>query len=189
MATSHRIVNILLVTGLLAVTVPLAQADEASEQTSYGSKIGNKALNGFTNIVSAPLEFPKNIVNNVNQTNFFYGVFGGFLKGIIHTTGRMGSGIADLITFPLPTTPIVHPSYIWDDFDVDTTYGNVFRLDKSQAAPEPVAAVEPPPAPVVAPIVSTPVAVPPRAPGYDQYQYGQDTNKKLDAVFTHKMKK
>lgn len=200
MATSHRIINSLLVTGLFVVNSPATQAYDQyggmssattspSDQTqnlSYGSKIGNKALNGFANLTTAPLEIPKNIINTTNQSNIFYGVIGGLFKGIVNTGGRIGVGVADLVTFPIPTNPIAYPVYIWDDFDVDTTYGNTFRLNKSQAAPEPVEVVASPPAPIVAPAPPAPApAVAPRAPGFDS----QDTNKKLDSLFKKRMKK
>ena len=107
-------------------------ADAPLKQQSYGEKVGNKALVAFANITTSPLEIPKNIINTMNQSNFFYGVFGGFLKGLVNTLGRTGCGIADLITLPLPTKPIAYPVYIWDDFDVDTTYGEVYRLNKTQ---------------------------------------------------------
>jgi hypothetical protein len=107
-------------------------------------------------------------------------------KGMVNTGGRIGVGIADVLTIPIPTKAIAYPYYIWDDFDVDTSYGDVYRLNKSKAVPNPEPVVVAPPAP--APIVSAP-AVAPRAPGYDQGQYGKDTNKKLDAVFKNKMSK
>ena len=108
------------------------RADAPIKQQSYGEKVGNKALVAFANITTSPLEIPKNIINTMNQSNFFYGVFGGFLKGLVNTLGRTGCGIADLITLPLPTKPVAYPIYIWDDFDVDTTYGEVYRLNKPQ---------------------------------------------------------
>lgn len=111
---------------------PITQMDEPQQPTSYGRKIGKKALSGWANLSLGFLEIPKNIINTTNQSNFFYGVFGGLLKGIVNTVGRMGVGIADLITFPLPTKPIARPVFIWDNFDVDTTYGEVFRLDKTR---------------------------------------------------------
>jgi putative exosortase-associated protein (TIGR04073 family) len=110
---------------------PNHSADGLQKQPSYGEKVGNKALIAFANLTTSPLEIPKNIINTMNQSNFFYGVFGGFLKGLVNTLGRTGCGIADLITLPLPTKPIAYPVFIWDDFDVDTTYGEVFRLDKT----------------------------------------------------------
>lgn len=102
----------------------------AEEQPSYGSKVGYKALNGFTNILTAVLEIPKNIINTTNQSNIAYGIAGGLAKGILNTAGRLSSGVADLVTFLLPTKPIAQPPYIWNDFDADTSYGKMFRLDE-----------------------------------------------------------
>ena len=153
-------------------------------QQSYGEKVGNKALNAFANMTTSPLEMPKNIINTMNQSNFFYGVFGGFLKGLVNTLGRTGCGIADFITLPLPTKPIAYPVYIWDDFDVDTTYGEVFRLDKTQKTDQPVTQ-----APVTQP-APTAVATPPKAAVVDRSnQYNQETNRKLDTLFKQEMQK
>ena len=163
---------------------PAASAGYPPRQTSYGEKIGNKALNGFANLTTSPLELPKNIINTMNQSNFFYGVFGGFLKGLVNTLCRTGCGIADLLTFPLPTKPIVYPVYIWDDFDEDTSYGEVFRLDKTQKIDKPVTQT-----PVPQP-VPTAVATPPKkvvvAPSSQDYQ---EVNRKLNMLFDKEMQK
>ena len=195
-----------LLTGLLMAYIPMTQADmqygydspvvganrtfppvnnpnDPLEQ-SYGQKVGNKALNAFANITTSPLEMPKNIINTMNQSNFFYGVFGGFLKGLVNTLGRAGCGIADFITIPLPTKPIVYPVYIWDDFDVDTTYGEIFRLDTTRKTDQPVTQT-----PVTLP-APTPVATPPKAAVVDRSnQYNQETSRKLDSVFKQEMQK
>jgi putative exosortase-associated protein (TIGR04073 family) len=144
---------------------------------SYGSEVGAKTLNGFANMLTGPLEIPKNIINTSNQGNVFYGIFGGGFKGIVHTAGRLAVGLTDLITFPLPTKPIAYPLYIWDDFDVDTIYGDVFRLQEPQEITQPEVLVEPPPQPAAVP----PVAYPPPS--------SQDTNKKLDMIFKKEMMK
>jgi putative exosortase-associated protein (TIGR04073 family) len=163
---------------------PITSADNPLKQSSYGEKIGNKALNAFANLTTSPLEIPKNIINTMNQSNFFYGVFGGFIKGLVNTLGRTGCGIADLITLPIPTKPIAHPVYIWDDFDMDTTYGEVFRLDKTQKIEQPVTEI---PAPQPAP---TAVKITPKAPVIDRSnQYNQETNRNLDMLFNNKMQK
>jgi putative exosortase-associated protein (TIGR04073 family) len=163
---------------------PITRTDETLKQSSYGTKIGNKALNAFANLTTSPLELPKNIINTMNQSNFFYGVFGGFIKGLVNTLGRTGCGIVDLITFPLPTKPIAYPVYIWDDFDIDTTYGEVFRLDRTPKIDQPVTET-----PVTLP-APTPIATPPRATVVDRSsQYNQNTNRKLDTVFKHEMQK
>ena len=164
--------------------VPVTPTDDSLQPLSYGEKIGNKALIGFTNLISSPLEIPKNIINTMNQSNFFYGVFGGFIKGLVNNLGRAGCGIADLLTFPLPTQPIAHPLYIWDDFDVDTTYGDVMRLDKTKKTDQPVIQA---PAPLPTP---TAVTTQPKAAVVDRSnQYYQETNKNLDALFNNKMQK
>jgi putative exosortase-associated protein (TIGR04073 family) len=197
-----------LLTGLLVVHMPMAQADmqqpgysdqiganrtytpvnnatvDPFSQQSYTEKVGNKLLNAFANLTTSPLELPKNIINTMNQSNFFYGVFGGFLKGLVNTLGRTGCGVVDLITYPLPTRPIAYPVYIWDDFDVDTTYGPVFRLDTTPTIDQPAAQT-----PVTLP-APTPVATPPRAAVVNRSnQYNQNTNRKLDTVFKQEIQK
>jgi hypothetical protein len=74
--------------------------------------------------------------------------------------------------------------YIWDDFDVDTSYGEVFRLDKTKKIAQPVTET-PAPQPV-----SAAVATPPKAAVVDRSnQYNQQTNKKLDTLFNKEMQK
>lgn len=186
----------LLSTGLFTAYAPMTLADmqqqgygdSSSTQgrgsfggSSYGSKVGNKALNGFANLTTSLLEIPKNIINTTNQSNVIYGFIGGSFKGIIHTCGRIGVGVADLLTIPLPTKPIAQPVYIWNDFDVDTTYGPVFRLDESREEEPPV---------VQAPVVAAPAVVAPRPEPIDNSkQYNQETNQKLDTLFKKEMKK
>ncbi len=109
---------------LLMTTSTISHA----EDQSYGSQVGHKALNGFTNMTTAILEIPKNIINTTNDSNIAYGTVGGLAKGILNTVGRMMAGMTDFVTAPIPTKPIAHPVYIWDDFDIDTTYEPAFRL-------------------------------------------------------------
>ncbi|MGZ8158815.1 MAG: exosortase system-associated protein, TIGR04073 family [Methylobacter sp.] len=199
---SHLLVS-LLITGLFTAYTPIAQADmqqqgygdgtytpstqfqNQSFGDSYGSKVGNKALNAFANLTTSVLEIPKNIINTSNKSNVFYGIVGGVFKGVVNMAGRIGVGIADLVTIPLPTKPIAQPIYIWDNFDVDTSYGPVFRLDESRVE-EPAEVQAPSPAPVVA----APAVVAPRPEPIDNSkQYNQETNQKLDAMFKKEMKK
>lgn len=152
---------------------------------SYGSKVGNKALNAVANLTTSVLEIPKNIINTTNKSNVFYGIVGGVFKGMVNMGGRMGVGIADLLTIPLPTQPIAQPLYIWDNFDLDTTYGPVFRLDLTPEE-EPSIVQTPGPAPVVA----APAVVAPKPEAIDNSkQYNQETNQKLDTLFKKEMMK
>ena len=50
---------------------PIVGADDSRQQSSYGEKVGNKALNAFANLTTSTLEMPKNIINTMNQSNFF----------------------------------------------------------------------------------------------------------------------
>jgi putative exosortase-associated protein (TIGR04073 family) len=163
---------------------PVPGAANQSRPTSYGEKIGSKAVYAFANLGMGWLEIPKNIINTINKSNFFYGTAGGTVKGLVNTLGRMGSGIADIITLPIPTKPVAYPLFVSDDFDVDTTYAPLFRLNTHSKAEQPaVAALISQAAPDVA-------ATPPAAAAVDRSrQYNQDTNRKLDRIFKNEMRK
>lgn len=146
---------------------------------SYGRLVGDKALNGFANMTTAPLEIPKSIINITNEpdSNIFYGVFGGIIRGSFDIAGRVINGATDFVTAPLPTKPVVQPKYVWDDFDKTNSYGQVFRLvDRPKIEPY----VAPEPRPVA--VQSPPIA--------DQTeQYTQETNRNLDTMFKKEMMK
>lgn len=119
--------NAILLSVILALSASVVQAEEHG---TYERGVLQKAGNGFANLTTAPLEIPKNIINTTNESNIIFGVFGGMLKGTVNMMGRMGVGLVDLVTAPIPTQPIIHPVLVWDDFDVDTQYGKVLRLPK-----------------------------------------------------------
>lgn len=116
--------------GLAILIMAISTAPHAEEHGTYERGVLEKAGNGFANLTTGALEIPKNMINVTNESNLVYGVFGGMAKGMLNMAGRMGVGLVDLITAPIPTQPIVHPVLVWDDFDVDTQYGKVFRLPK-----------------------------------------------------------
>jgi putative exosortase-associated protein (TIGR04073 family) len=151
---------------------------ESMEGERYRRQVGEKALFGAANIVTSPLEIPKNIINLTNEpdSNIFYGIFGGIIRGSIDVAGRVTNGLADVVTAPLPTKRVVEPRLVWDDFDQYNTYGPVFRLvDNPKIEPY----VAPPPRPVA---VNKPID--------DQTdRYNQETNRSLDTMFQHEMRK
>ena len=93
-----------------------AQAD------SYPEKMGVKLATGVANVVTGVAEIPKNMMITSSTKGTVYGVTAGFFVGLIHTLGRTLSGAVDIVTFVVPTTSIVKPTYIWDDFNHETTY-------------------------------------------------------------------
>ncbi|BBA34973.1 uncharacterized protein sS8_3030 [Methylocaldum marinum] len=103
----------------------MSSASPASDD--YGQDVGTKLGSGLSNLALGWVEFPKNIINTTNETNVLFGLSGGFLKGGLHTLGRIASGVVDVLTFPLPTQPITKPGFVWENFDVETQYGPVFQ--------------------------------------------------------------
>jgi len=105
----------------------------ADSNETYGAKIGKKAGYGFANMVTSWLEIPKSIINTTNDVNLAWGLVGGTLKGALNMTGRTVSGLVDVITFPIPTKTLPNPRVVWDDFDQNTTWGDVFRLEEDSS--------------------------------------------------------
>jgi putative exosortase-associated protein (TIGR04073 family) len=108
---------------LLSAVCIIGSVAQAEPTESYGDVVGRKALNGIANITTGSAEIPKNVIIVNNQYNVVFGVIGGSLKGLLHTIGRLGVGMFDLFTAPIPTYPIIYPAYVWDDFYAETTYG------------------------------------------------------------------
>lgn len=150
MNTLHRFLVSGLLTSLSLVYAPTALAEQPyyqqqpyqqpyqqPRQKTYSQQVGDKALNGFTNITTSWLEIPKSMINDTNakDSNIVYGLVGGMFEGMLQTAYRASAGVVDLVTAPLPTRPIVNPQYIWDDFDETSTYGDVFRLDDNALPP------------------------------------------------------
>ncbi|WP_446810211.1 exosortase system-associated protein, TIGR04073 family [Methylomonas sp. 2BW1-5-20] len=112
---------------LTATFVFTSLSIQADETESYGETFGRKLVNGLANITTSSLEIPKNIILVNNQSNVIYGFIGGTFKGLLNMGGRIGVGVLDLVSAPIPTQPIVHPLYVWDNFNAETTYGRAFR--------------------------------------------------------------
>ncbi|MBD9357758.1 exosortase system-associated protein, TIGR04073 family [Methylomonas albis] len=115
-----------LATVFLAAFLLTSLPTRAEEET-YGETFGRKLATGLANITTSSLEIPKNIILINNQSNVIYGFIGGTFKGLLNMGGRIGVGVLDLVSAPIPTQPIVHPLYVWDNFNAETTYGKAFR--------------------------------------------------------------
>lgn len=113
----HHTFRLFLLVAALCWLFPMnAQAGE------YPARVGEKLGNGVANVVTGVAEIPKTMMITGHQHGAAYGMTAGFFTGLVHMIGRTLSGAVDIATFFVPTTPMVDPAYIWDDFDRETRY-------------------------------------------------------------------
>ena len=98
----------------------MAQRDIAQ---NYPAAASEKLVNGIANVATGFIELPKTMILTSRHEGAAYGLTIGLVTGIMHTLGRTVFGALDAVTFFIPTQPTVRPSYIWQDFDKETTYG------------------------------------------------------------------
>ncbi len=100
---------------------------EATAST-YPAKLGIKLGNGVVNMVTGLGEIPKNIMIGNKSDGPAYAATAGVMTGFLHTLGRTFCGATDLVTFMIPTKPIVRPNFIWQDFNKETSYSSNWKL-------------------------------------------------------------
>ncbi len=85
----------------------------------------HKLGRGITNVVTAPVEIPKELrahwIKGSEKTYHISAwLFCGLVKGIVMTPVRMGSGVWDIVTSPLAIPkdyqPLLKPDYVFDDW-------------------------------------------------------------------------
>lgn len=89
---------------------------------SYPEKASEKLGTGIVNVVTGFVEIPKNMIIESDEKGVAYGVTIGFITGIVQSVGRTLTGALDIITFMIPTKPLIVPDLIWKDFDKKTYY-------------------------------------------------------------------
>lgn len=118
MFQSYRMMSLAtLFAALFLVAVPSAMASE------YTTGVADKFSRGFANTVTGWVELPKEISNTSKESNIGMGLTVGLAKGVMHTIGRTVVGVVELVTFFVPNREYVHPRYVWNPFEEDTTYG------------------------------------------------------------------
>ena len=115
----------------------------AVEELTYGEMVRTKLASGIANMAFGIAEMPKNMINTANEVNALMGATGGVLKGTLHTMGRLLAGGLDFMTFPVPSQPITHPTFVWQQFSTDTTYGPYFDMSRKPLEPRAQARVAP----------------------------------------------
>ena len=94
-----------------------------SSLPAYAHNMGIKLKRGVVNVITAPLEIPKQTSiywkKGAEKTNNLVPwAFAGFIKGMVNMVGRMGSGLWDITTFnievPADYEPLMKPDYVCD---------------------------------------------------------------------------
>ena len=111
-----KMINTLILLSTLFSLSNLAMAQ------NYPTKVGEKLGIGIANAVTGVVEIPKTMIITGRRHGATYGMTAGFFTGLFHSVGRSVVGAVDIATFLIPTTPIIRPPYIWDNFDRETTY-------------------------------------------------------------------
>ena len=105
---------------ILGLTLLLGPARTAGAEQQPGKKL----LRGTVNLVTAPLEVPKQTriywKKGAEKTDhILVWILSGFIKGSVNTFGRIGSGAWDVVTFPFSmpkdNKPLFEPDYVFDD--------------------------------------------------------------------------
>ena len=113
---------LMMLTALFFLTPYVATA------SSYPAKMGVKLGNGVTNVVTGMVEIPKNIIIASRTESPAYAATAGVMTGLLQMVGRTLCGGVDLVTFMIPTKPIVRPGFVWQNFKQETTYGTNWEL-------------------------------------------------------------
>ncbi|MFM8332204.1 MAG: exosortase system-associated protein, TIGR04073 family [Candidatus Methylumidiphilus sp.] len=113
---------VLLAAVVLALSAGCAFADDGG--LSYGSKIAGKFGLGLINATTGIAELPKSMMVESAAEGIGMGMTVGLLKGMTNMLGRSLFGMLDVVSFPIPTKPMLTPPVVFQDFDTATTYGD-----------------------------------------------------------------
>jgi putative exosortase-associated protein (TIGR04073 family) len=113
---------------LLILSALFFFSPQAAMAHDYVEGVGDKLAHGIANTVTGIGEIPKNIIIETNEKGLAYGIPVGFFTGLVHGVGRTLTGVVDLVTFVIPTKPIIEPDFIWENWDKKTHYKPEWKL-------------------------------------------------------------
>ena len=108
-----------LVAMMLLAPVSITHADQGPV---------DKLVRGLTNVVTSPFEIPKQIraywIEGAQQTDhILVWVASGFVRGIVEDVKRFGSGVWDVVSFPISVPgdyePLLKPDYVFQEWPSD----------------------------------------------------------------------
>ena len=91
---------------------------------SYPARIAGKFGIGLINTVTGIVEIPKSMMVETASEGIGMGMSLGFVKGMTNMMGRTLTGMLDVVSFPIPTKPMITPAVVFQDFDKETTYAS-----------------------------------------------------------------
>ena len=108
---------------VVLVLLMLTMAGSAYAKDNYwDNKLLDKLKRGGINLVTAPGEIPKNVIEGwkKSDSNIVWKSIlsvGSLGKGVVFTVGRFGSGLWDIFTFnldvPAGYEPLMQPHYVY----------------------------------------------------------------------------
>lgn len=109
----QRILSVAIAALIIAMPA-LAGAEGRAYPVETISKFGR----GLENILASPIELPVNMFKQArdaekrgdNDTGVEVGYFTGFFVGVGFVLARIGVGVADIVSFPVPTKPFMSPA-------------------------------------------------------------------------------
>lgn len=116
----HR--KTLLTTAALALFASAVSAEDSG--ISYPARAGGKFGLGLINTATGIIEIPKTMMVVTDQEGVGWGMTKGFAKGITNMLGRTLTGIVDVVSFPIPTKPMVDPPVVFQGFGKETSYSS-----------------------------------------------------------------
>ncbi|WP_320169761.1 exosortase system-associated protein, TIGR04073 family [Maridesulfovibrio sp.] len=142
--TKKQIYIFLIILALVSMLLggcSMSSNNYVGREDSYADRAPRKLGRGMTNIFSAPLEIVNQPVNLAAESNEpaeqAAGYLGGIFVGLAYGTGRMVSGMYDIVTSPFggPSAPTMDPDLISSDFvekvdNRDATYQDVSGFDE-----------------------------------------------------------
>lgn len=111
-----------LLAAALALTLAATPGMAAEEEGNYATQAAGKFGRGFANSTFGWAELFKNMVNEPHRNGWMCAPVG-LVKGVGHAVGRTVVGVAELVTFPIPTSSPIHTEYFWESMSTETTYG------------------------------------------------------------------
>lgn len=103
-----------------------ATADAKTEP--YPANLEQKLGAGLVNTATGWVELAKTPIAMSKKEGIGWGLTLGPVMGVVNTIGRTACGVFDVVTFILPTKPLIEPPMIWQDFETPTTYKGHFEI-------------------------------------------------------------